>query len=158
MTSTEKDSVPTAPEAAKTPIKATVKAPAKKVATPRKVVPTSVAKPVVKAAPPVPVKSTAKAAINSKPKALIAPAAKPAVQKLLKAKKVKLVRDSFAMPKLEYLVLEELKLRSGKLGNSIKKSELIRAGIKALASLPDSIFLAALKAVPTIKTGRPAKK
>lgn len=157
MTSTEKDSVPTAPEAAKTPIKATVKAPAKKVATPRKV-PASVAKPIVKAAPPVPVKSTAKAAINSKPKALIAPAAKPAVQKLLKAKKVKLVRDSFAMPKLEYLVLEELKLRSGKLGNSIKKSELIRAGIKALASLPDSTFLSALKAVPTIKTGRPAKK
>ena len=158
MTATEKDSVATAPEAAKKPIKATVKAPAKKVATPRKVAPASVAKPVVKAAPSVPVKSTAKAAINSKPKALIAAAAKPAVQKLLKAKKLKLVRDSFAMPKLEYHVLEELKLRSGKLGNSIKKSELIRAGIKALASLPDSIFLAALKAVPTIKTGRPAKK
>lgn len=158
MTATEKNSVATTPEATKTPIKATVKTPAKKVTTPRKVVPASVAKPVVKAAPSVPVKSTAKAAINSKPKALIAAAAKPAVQKLLKAKKVKLVRDSFAMPKLEYLVLEELKLRSGKLGNSIKKSELIRAGIKALASLPDSRFLAALKAVPTIKTGRPAKK
>jgi len=146
VTSTAKDGVATAPEASKTPIKATVKAlvkaPAKKVTTPRKAAPASVAKPVVKAVPAVAVKGTAK----------------PALQKLLKAKKVKLVRDSFAMPKLEYLVLEELKLRSGKLGNSIKKSELIRAGIKALASLSDSSFLAALKAVPTIKTGRPAKK
>ncbi len=154
MTSTVQDSVATAPEASKTPIKA----PAKKVTTPRKAAPARVAKPVVKAAPAVAVKGTAKAATNSKPKAVVAAAAKPAVQKLLKAKKLKLVRDSFAMPKLEYHVFEELKLRSGKLGNSIKKSELIRAGIKALASLSDSSFLAALKAVPTIKTGRPAKK
>ena len=134
MTSTVQVSVATAPEAAKTPIKgavkALVKAPAKKVTAPRK------------AAPAVAVKGPAK----------------PAVQKLLKAKKLKLVRDSFAMPKLEYHVLEELKLRSGKLGNSIKKSELLRAGIKALASFSDANFLAALKAVPTIKTGRPAKK
>ena len=146
MTSTAQDGVATEPGTSKTPIKATVKAPAKKVAPPRK------------AAPAVAVKGTAKAATNSKPKALVAAAAKPAVQKLLKAKKLKLVRDSFAMPKLEYLVLEELKLRSGKLGNSIKKSELLRAGIKALASFSDANFLAALKAVPTIKTGRPAKK
>lgn len=142
MTSTVQSSVPTAPKTSKTPMKKTVKAPAKKVAAPRKTAPTSIAK----------------AASNSKPKAVVAAPAKPAVQKLLKAKKLKLVRDSFAMPKLEYLVLEELKLRSGKLGNSIKKSELIRAGIKALASFSDANFLAALKAVPTIKTGRPAKK
>ena len=113
-----------------------------RVAAPRKTAPTSIAK----------------AATNSKPKAVVAAAAKPVVQKLLKAKKLKLVRDSFAIPRLEYHVLEELKLRSGMLGKSIKKSELIRAGIKALASFSDASFLAALKAVPTIKTGRPAKK
>lgn len=142
MTSTTQDSVSTTPKTSKTPIKDTVKAPAKKVAALRKTAPASIAK----------------AATNSKPKAVVAAAAKPADQKLLKAKKLKMVRDSFAMPKLEYLVLEELKLRSGKLGNSIKKSELIRAGIKALHSFSDANFLAALKAVPTIKTGRPAKK
>ena len=74
-----------------------------------------------------------------------------------KAKKPKLVRDSFTIPKLEYLSLEELKKRGGHLGHSIKKSELIRAGIKALAEMSDTNFLKALNAVPTIKTGRPAK-
>ena len=142
MTSTAQDSVATAPEASKTPIKGTVEAPAKKVAAPRKTAPASIAK----------------AATSSKPKTVVAAAAKPAIQKLLKAKKLKLVRDSFAIPKLEYHVLEELKLRSGMLGQSVKKSELIRAGIKALASFSDASLLAALKAVLTIKTGRPAKK
>jgi hypothetical protein len=69
----------------------------------------------------------------------------------------KLVRDSFTIPKLEYLKLEELKHRSVKLGNAIKKSELIRAGIMALAAMSDTNFLKATNAVPAIKTGRPAK-
>jgi len=67
------------------------------------------------------------------------------------------VRDSFTIPKLEYLKLEELKQRSVTLGNAIKKSELIRAGIMALATMSDANFLKATKAVPAIKTGRPAK-
>jgi hypothetical protein len=142
VTSTVQRSVPTAPKTSKTPIKGTVKVPVKKVAAPREKAPASISK----------------ASTSSKPKAVVAAPAKPAVPKLLKAKKLKLVRDSFAMPKLEYHVLEELKLRSGMLGKLIKKSELIRAGIKALASFSDANFLAALKDVPTIKTGRPAKK
>ena len=77
--------------------------------------------------------------------------------KPVKLKKPKLVRDSFTMPKLEYNVLDELKQRAIKLLCPAKKSELMRAGIKALASMPDSVFLAALKAVPAIKTGRPSK-
>jgi hypothetical protein len=48
-------------------------------------------------------------------------------------------------------------LRAAKLAMPIKKTELIRAGIKALAALPDAAFLAALRAVPNLKTGRPAK-
>jgi hypothetical protein len=43
------------------------------------------------------------------------------------------------------------------LSTQIKKSELLRAGIMALAAMSDSAFVAALKSVPTIKTGRPAK-
>jgi hypothetical protein len=76
--------------------------------------------------------------------------------KLEKVKKPKLIRDSFTIPKPEYVVLDALKERAGKLARSVKKSELLRAGIKAMASMSDAAFLAALAAVPTIKTGRPA--
>ena len=84
-------------------------------------------------------------------------AIKPKTDKPVKAKKPKLVRDSFTIPKDEYAVLETLKQRAGQLSNPTKKSEMLRAGIKALAAMPDAAFLAALKVVPSIKTGRPAK-
>jgi hypothetical protein len=69
--------------------------------------------------------------------------------------KLKLVRDSFTIPKSEYLVLESLKLRAAKLARPTKKGELIRAGIGALDLMGEKAFLAALNAVPTLKTGRP---
>ena len=75
--------------------------------------------------------------------------------KPVKAKKPKLVRDSFTIPKDEYVVIEGLKTRAGKLGQAVKKSELLRAGVKALAAMSDIQFKAALSNVPTIKTGRP---
>ena len=84
-------------------------------------------------------------------------ATKPAEEKSAKAKKPKLVRDSFTIPKAEDLVLDELKQRAGRISSPAKKSELLRAGIKALAAMPDAAFLAALRAVPAIKTGRPSK-
>lgn len=73
-----------------------------------------------------------------------------------KTKKPKLVRDSFTIPKAEYGVLDMLKQRATALTRPAKKSELLRAGIKALAAMPDAAFLAALQAVPAIKTGRPS--
>lgn len=106
---------------------------------------------------PVATLATLPVAAKTTPKTRAATPAKPKVDKLLKAKKPKLVRDSFTIPKLEYLILEDLKQRSSMLGKPIKKSELIRAGIKALAAMADVNFVAALKAVPAIKTGRPAK-
>jgi hypothetical protein len=124
---------------AKPAVKNVKNSPAKKV--PSKTVASAVqaaAKPVVKVA----AKSSAKAVVKPK---------------LVKEKKPKLVRDSFTIPKAEYSVLGELKQRGGKLGSPVKKSELLRAGIKALAAMADSAFLAALKAVPAVKTGRPAK-
>jgi hypothetical protein len=72
-----------------------------------------------------------------------------------KLKKLKLVRDSYTMPKEEHTVLTELKQRCAKLGHPSKKSELLRAGVKALAAMSDKTLLAALKAVPILKTGRP---
>lgn len=77
-------------------------------------------------------------------------------EKAAKPKKPKLVRDSFTIPKAEYLVLDELKQRAAKLTRPAKKSELLRAGVKALAALTDAAFLTALEQVPAIKTGRPS--
>lgn len=73
-----------------------------------------------------------------------------------KPKKAKLVRDSFTIPKPEYEAIAALKLRAAKLGQTPKKSELLRAGLKALAAMGDATFLASMAAVPSIKTGRPA--
>ena len=75
-----------------------------------------------------------------------------------KAKKVKLVRDSFCMPKDEYAGIDALKARALGMGKAIKKSELLRAGILALTQATDKAFLAAIEAVPNLKTGRPAKE
>lgn len=74
-----------------------------------------------------------------------------------KAKRIKMIRDGFTIPKGEYQALEALKLRAGSLGTPAKKSELLRAGIKVLVAMPDRELMAALRAVPAIKTGRPGK-
>ncbi len=114
------------------------------------------------AAKPVRKTTTAKAPIKAAPvksppvKAAPAKPAKPVkAPKPVKIKKPKLVRDSFTIPKDEYVVIESLKTRAGKLGQAVKKSELLRAGVKALAAMSDIQFKAALNNVPTIKTGRP---
>lgn len=96
-------------------------------------------------------KAGAKAAKTPRSKVLTT--AKP--DKAAKPKKPKLVRDSFTIPKAEYLVLEGLKQRAAQLTRPAKKSEVLRAGIKALAALSDAAFLMALEQVPAIKTGRP---
>jgi hypothetical protein len=105
-------------------------------------------------------KTTAPSRSTAKSKTLLttreAAAAKPPVAtKPPKIKKAKLVRDSFTIPQTEFDVLDALKKRAAKLMCPIKKSELLRAGIKAIAALPDQAFVAALLSVPTIKTGRP---
>jgi hypothetical protein len=74
-----------------------------------------------------------------------------------KAHKVKVLRDSFTMPKTEFAVLQALKQRALDGGRALKKSEVLRAGVLALAGMGDAAFLAAIAAVPALKTGRPAK-
>jgi hypothetical protein len=82
------------------------------------------------------------------------PVADPSPAAIVKPKQ-KLVRDSFTIPKSEYLVLESLKLRAATLARPAKKSEVLRAGIGALSAMGDKAFLAALGRVPSLKTGRP---
>lgn len=80
----------------------------------------------------------------------------PTAQSVIKkSKKPKLVRDSFTMPKDEYLMLQKLKERAISQGTAVKKGELLRAGLLALTTMSESAFLATLAAIPTLKTGRP---
>lgn len=83
-------------------------------------------------------------------------AAKPGKKKG-KTEKVKVVRDSFTIPKTEYAQIADMKQRATALGLEIKKSELIRAGLILLKSTSDAAFRKALGNVPTLKTGRPSK-
>jgi hypothetical protein len=101
--------------------------------------------------------SAAPATASVKPAAAPTAAAALAAGKLAKDKKPKMVRDSVTIPKAEYLVLEAMKQRAAQLKVTVKKTELIRAGMKHLATLPDAVFLAAIAAVPSLKTGRPSK-
>jgi hypothetical protein len=133
--------------------------PVKPVATPAKKVTKPVARPAAKpkaVAVAVPGPKTQPVAKNvAKP---VAKAAMVKEVKDVKAKKPKMVRDSFTFPKDEYTVMDALKLRAAKLGHPVKKTELLRAGVKAIAGMTDTALLAALKAVPSLKTGRPAKE
>ena len=142
--------------AKKAPVKTTTRTAAKKApqaAAKKPIVKKAVAKPATK---PV-TRAASKTAVKKAPvKTASAKPTKPAKPvKPAKVKKPKLVRDSFTIPKDEYVVIDSLKLRAGKLGQSVKKSELLRAGVKALAAMTDIQFKAALSNVPTIKTGRP---
>lgn len=108
---------------------------------------TRAAKPATKAA------ATKAAAKKAAPKATRQAAPKPAPVEV--KVKHKLVRDSFTIPKTEYVVLESLKQRAADLKRPTKKSELIRAGIAVLKSMNDKEFLTAVNGVPSLKTGRP---
>ncbi|OYD51613.1 hypothetical protein [Acidovorax kalamii] len=119
--------------------------------------PAKAAKPAASAATePAKKAETKKAPATKKTVAPKAPkAAATVVAKDVKAKKPKLVRDSFTIPKDEYAVIETLKQRAATLAQPVKKSELLRAGLKVLAGLSDTALRGALQAVPSIKTGRP---
>ena len=152
MTTSAKASTKTSVRATpKTATKAVTKPVIKPATKPSVKVPATVAKPEM-ALKSVDIKIKTEA-----PKAISKPAVKSLIEKPLKEKKIKLIRDSFTIPKPEYLILDNLKLRAADLKHPVKKGELLRAGIKALAAMTDSNLLTALKAVPMLKTGRPSK-
>jgi hypothetical protein len=77
--------------------------------------------------------------------------------KARRAKKDKVVRDSFTMPKSDYEKIAALKQKCLAAGVSVKKSELLRAGLLMLESAAQKRLLAAVSAVEQVKTGRPSK-
>lgn len=134
-------SKPTSVKSSAPATKKRVRKPVKKVSTP--VSPAT----KTKAASPAKTASSAKPSTQAKAK----PVAEP------KTKKPKLVRDSFTFPKDEYQAIAALKVKALGLKQSVKKSEILRAGLMLISSLNDKAFLAALNKVPALKTGRPAK-
>jgi hypothetical protein len=111
-----------------------------------------------KSATPTPQKAASQKATPAKPATpLTAKKSQPSKSKPVKEKKVKVLRDSFTIPKTEFTQIAEMKKRAMTLGVEVKKSELIRAGLQLISGLQDAAFKKALASVPTLKTGRPAK-
>lgn len=110
-------------------------------------------------------KAAAKTQVPRKPAAKAAPTevglkpSKKATQAAAKPAKLKLplVRDSFTMPAADFDLIAAMKLRSLKLMRATKKSELLRAGLHALAALNDARFCSTLNALTPLKPGRPKK-
>lgn len=113
---------------------------------------TKVAGPAQATATPVP---AAKPVATAKPVA----ASKVAVAKRQtpkKEKKLKVVRDSFTMPQADYDKIAVLKKRCLKGGISVKKSELLRAGLHVLERLAEPMLMQEIAQLENVKTGRPA--
>ena len=122
------------------------------------------ATPAKKKPAPSPVQKTAKspakstqASVKTAPPAPAKPVTVKTDKKKDKPEKVKVVRDSFTIPKTEYAQIAAMKKRAMDQGMETKKSELIRAGLALLATTTDAAFRKALGNVPTLKTGRPGK-
>ena len=123
--------------------------PAKSAAAKKPVVRKPAAKKVAAAKLPKPAKP------GKKPKPAVAE--QPAIAEVAKLR-VKLVRDSFTMPRDEFELIAKLKARAVDFKRPATKSELLRAGLQVLAALPDKQLLDALEALRPLKAGRPKNK
>lgn len=96
----------------------------------------------------------APSAVSPSPAASVA---KADSMRAAKAKKPKLVRDSFTMPEEEYAVLGKAKKACLARGVAVKKSELLRVGVALVGALDTTGLDRALAALAPIKAGRPKK-
>jgi hypothetical protein len=67
------------------------------------------------------------------------------------------VRDSFTMPEADFALIATLKARALSAQREVKKSELLRAGLHALAALATPALVAAIDQLEPVKIGRPRK-
>ena len=86
---------------------------------------------------------------------VIPKAAKPALAKKAPKLRKKPVRDSFTMPEADFALIATLKARAMAGKRETKKSELLRAGLHALALLDTATLVAALGRLQAVKIGRP---
>jgi hypothetical protein len=68
--------------------------------------------------------------------------------------KAKRIRGSFSMPMNDYALIAELKAVSKKAGRTVKKNELLRAGLRALKTMTDDALNGAIAALKPAKTLR----
>jgi hypothetical protein len=97
----------------------------------------------------------AKRRVPGKPAAKSVP--KQAGKKSKKEHKVKVVRDSFTMPQSEYQKIADIKAVFLKSKMHVKKSEVLRAGLKILSELNVAKLKLVVNSLEKIKTGRPKK-
>ena len=64
------------------------------------------------------------------------------------------VRDTFSMPTEDYQVIDELKKRCRALGLEVKKSELLRVGLKSIRALPDERLAELMKPLVAARAER----
>ena len=99
-------------------------------------------------------KPAPKAAEKPAPKAAAKPAQKTADPKpAAKPVKSKVIRDSFTFPEADYQKISELKKACLAMGINAKKSEILRGGLHALASLDKAKLKDLISRVEKIKTG-----
>ena len=67
------------------------------------------------------------------------------------------MRDSFTMPRADFVLIHQLKERGLGFKRAIRKSELLRAGLQALSAMDDVLLKALLDRLPALKAGRPRK-
>ncbi len=79
----------------------------------------------------------------------------PRLAKVKAPKRERLIRDTFTLPESDYLLLSECKKRGLSLQLELRKSEIIRAGLKLLSKQDETNFMKAVTNVEKIKTGRP---
>lgn len=102
-----------------------------------------------------PVKA-APAAKSPKPAKAIKPVKPGKSAKIPKIRR-KPVRDSFTMPEADFALIATLKARALAARREVKKSELLRAGLHALAMLTTPELVAAIAQLEPVKLGRPKK-
>jgi len=68
-------------------------------------------------------------------------------------KRIKTVRDTYTLPQPEFEQIEKLRLRAMKKGIDRNKSEMIRAGLRALKDMNETDFKAAINKIVRTKRG-----
>jgi hypothetical protein len=97
------------------------------------------------------------------PSAVVAPAPAAKTAKTPKASRAakpqklhrKPVRDSFTMPEADFALVATLKARALAAQRATTKSELLRAGLHALAALDTPALVVVLGQLEPVKLGRP---
>ena len=80
----------------------------------------------------------------------------PAAKKLKKPKVKKVIRD-FSMPQVEYQKIAEIKKACLKAGLRVKKSTVLRAGLKALSEMNGAQLKQAMTGFGKIRAAHPKK-